>query len=83
MLADAAAPIDAAAPPDWVVAWTSGRESRAATAETKAREPQKPVDEKAQAKRRQAREERVATALDELDLWLRDLMRRGLAAARS
>jgi hypothetical protein len=83
MLADAAAPIAAAAPPDWVAAWTKGRESRATAAETKAREPQKPVDEKAQAKRRQAREERVASALDELELWLRDLMRRGLGAARS
>ncbi|GJD93091.1 SWIM zinc finger family protein [Methylobacterium iners] len=83
MLADAAAPVAAAEPPDWVAAWAKGRESRATAAETKAREPQKPVEEKAQAKRRQAREERVAAALDELELWLRDLMRRGLAAARS
>lgn len=83
MLVDAAAPLAEADPPDWVAAWTKGRESRAAAAETRAAEPAKPVDEKAQAKRRQAREDKVAAALDELDLWLRDLMRRGLAAART
>ncbi|GJE26466.1 SWIM zinc finger family protein [Methylobacterium organophilum] len=83
MLLDAAAPLAEAEPPDWVAAWMKGRESRATAAETKAQAPAKPVDEKAQAKRRQAREERVAAALDEFDLWLRDLMRRGLAAARA
>lgn len=83
MLVDAAAPIGAAPPPDWVEAWSRTRESRAAAAETRAQAPAKPVDEKAQAKRRQAREDRVAAALDELDLWLRDLMRRGLASARA
>jgi hypothetical protein len=82
MLVDAAAPLPEAEPPDWVAAWAKGRASRSAAAETKAREPAKPIDEKAQAKRRQAREERVAAALDELDLWLRDLMRRGLASVR-
>jgi hypothetical protein len=80
MLVEAAAPIGAGAPPDWVEAWTKGRESRAASAETRAREPAKPVDEAAQARRRQAREDRAAAALDELDLWLRDLMRRGLGS---
>ncbi|WP_142586065.1 SWIM zinc finger family protein, partial [Methylobacterium symbioticum] len=82
MLVDAAAPLPEAEPPDWVAAWAKGRASRSAAAETKAREPAKPIDEKAQARRRQAREERVAAALDELDLWLRDLMRRGLASVR-
>lgn len=82
MLVDASAPIAEGEPPDWAAAWMKGRESRAAAAETRAKEPAKPVDERAQAKRRQAREDRVAAALDELDLWLRDLMRRGLAAAR-
>lgn len=83
MLVDAAAPLAKGEPPDWASAWTRGRESRAAAAETRAAEPAKPVDERAQAKRRQAREDRVAAALDELDLWLGDLMRRGLAAARA
>lgn len=83
MLVDAAAPLAEAEAPDWVAAWAKGRESRAAAAETRAAEPARPVDEKAQARRRQAREDKVAAALDELDLWLRDLMRRGLAAART
>ncbi|MFE1598947.1 SWIM zinc finger family protein [Methylobacterium sp. ID0610] len=82
MLVDAASSLPAGEPPDWAAAWSRGREARAAAAETRAREPAKPVDEKAQAKRRQAREDRVSAALDELDLWLRDLMRRGLATAR-
>lgn len=69
--------------PDWVAAWSKNRASRAASAEAKADTPAKPVDEKAQAKRRQAREDKVSAALDELELWLRDLMRRGLASARS
>ncbi|MEH3143795.1 MAG: SWIM zinc finger domain-containing protein [Methylobacterium frigidaeris] len=83
MLVDAAAPLAEAEAPDWAAAWARGRESRAAAAETRAREPARPVDERAQARRRQAREDRVAAALDELDLWLRDLMRRGLAAAKA
>ncbi|SFG45015.1 SWIM zinc finger family protein [Methylobacterium gossipiicola] len=81
MLVEAAAPIAVGTPPDWVEAWVRGRETRAASAE--ARAPGKPVDEAAQAKRRQVRDDRVAAALEELDLWLRDLMRRGLASARA
>lgn len=83
MLVDASSALPEAAPPDWVAAWAKTRESRAAAAETRVAAPAKPVDEKAQARRRQAREDKVAAALDELDLWLRDLMRRGLAAART
>ncbi|GMA78062.1 hypothetical protein GCM10025880_44790 [Methylorubrum aminovorans] len=83
MLVDAISTIAEAEPPDWAAAWMKGRETRAAAAETRAKDPAKPVDERAQAKRRQAREDRVAASLDELDLWLRDLMRRGLGAARS
>lgn len=85
MLVDAASPdaIKDGEQPDWVAAWTNGRATRAATAEAKADAPPKPVDEKAQAKRRQAREDKVSAALEELDLWLRDLMRRGLASVRT
>ena len=85
MLVEAASPdaIKEGEQPDWVAAWTKGRATRAATAEAKADAPAKPVDEKAQAKRRQARDDKVTAALDELDLWLRDLMRRGLASVRT
>ena len=89
MLVHAAAPaaFGEGEPPEWVASWTQGRATRAANAEAKAEAradaPPKPVDEKAQARRRQAREDKVSAALDELDLWLRDLMRRGLASSRS
>ncbi len=81
MLIHAAAPLAEAEPPDWASAWARGRDARGSRAE-KASETPKPVDEQAQAKRQQARAARVSDALDELDLWLRDLMRRGLAAAK-
>ncbi|MCC0806200.1 SWIM zinc finger family protein [Methylobacterium sp. W2] len=82
MLVDATTPISEAAPPDWVAAWIRGRESRAISAEARAQAAPAPVDEKGQVKRRQAREGKVSAALDELDLWLGDLMRRGLATVR-
>lgn len=84
MLVAAAEALPEAEPPDWVAAWIRGRESRAA-AVGRAEETAtvaKPVDPRAQERRRHARAEKVSAALDELDLWLRDLMRRGLAAAR-
>ena len=86
MLVDAGTPtaFAAAEPPDWVASWARGRETRAVAAEARAEGiSAKPVDEKAQAKRRQAREHKVSAALDELDLWLSDLMRRGMAGART
>ncbi|MCJ2064928.1 SWIM zinc finger domain-containing protein [Methylobacterium sp. J-088] len=82
MLVAAAGAPPEAEPPDWVGAWIRGRESRAAAA-GRAEETAKPVDARAQDRRRQARDAKVAGALDELDLWLRDLMRRGLAVARA
>ncbi len=80
MLVAAAGAPPEAEPPDWVAAWIRGRESRTAPP---AKAGAKPLDARAQDRRRQARDAKVAGALDELDLWLRDLMRRGLAAARA
>ncbi|HEX9001510.1 MAG TPA: SWIM zinc finger family protein, partial [Blastocatellia bacterium] len=45
--------------------------------------PGKPVDEAAQAKRAAAREAKVAAAVQVLQLWLRDLVRNGLAVAQT
>ncbi|MCJ2137010.1 SWIM zinc finger domain-containing protein [Methylobacterium sp. J-026] len=81
MLIGTAAALPEAAPPDWVAAWSRGRENRVAA--SRVGDAAKPVDATAQDRRRQARAEKVSAALDELDLWLRDLMRRGLAAARA
>lgn len=53
------------------------RPRRAAPAE------KKPVDPEARARRMAERTARIATGLEELDLWLRDLVRQGMASAQS
>lgn len=65
---------------EWLVARTQRAEQKAVKqAETKDKAP----DPKAQAKRAEAREQKVTAGLQELDLWLRDLVRNGLAAAQA
>ena len=66
-------------PPGWVAQWQA---KRTAAATPKAGED-KPVDAKAQDKRRQQREAKVDAGVGELELWMRDLVRRGLAGARA
>jgi hypothetical protein len=68
-------------PPDWAQSWLDGRASRAAAAVTRAERPAE-VDPEARAKRVATRERKVAAGIDELDRWLRDLMRRGLDSTR-
>ena len=65
--------------PDWVAAWADGRDAKAAGTAA----PTKPVDAKARARRRAERDARVAAGMEELDLWLRDVARRGLASVRT
>jgi hypothetical protein len=69
-------------PPTWVNEWL---ESRAKRAEQKAekRQTENPVDETAQARRALARETKVSAGVQELELWLRDLVRNGLAVAQT
>ena len=64
--------------PDWVADWLSKRESTAQAKATKAAS-KKPADPQAQAKRRAAREKKIAVGLDRLELWLDDRLRGGLA----
>jgi hypothetical protein len=80
LVAGGAAPAED--PPDWARAWLDGRASRAAAAATRAERPTA-VDPEARAKRIATRERKVAAGIDELDRWLRDLMRRGLDSTRS
>ena len=68
-----------AEPPDWVAQWDAKRRGAAAA---KAPGEEKPVDARAQEKRRLAREAKVDAGVEELALWMRDLVRRGLASAR-
>jgi hypothetical protein len=77
---DTAAFAETAAPPAWVTTWLESRAERAEKqAAKKAEQAEKPVDPVAQAKRIMQREERVQAGLDDIEQWLRDLVRRGLA----
>ncbi|MBC7811054.1 MAG: SWIM zinc finger family protein [Burkholderiales bacterium] len=65
------------APPDWVVSWLASREAqRTAPIETKA------PDTAAQAKRQAARDAKVQAGIEDLRLWLEDLVRQGLSDER-
>lgn len=75
--------------PDWVTDWLSRRRERAekksapvekdATAAT----DKKVVDEKAQRRRAQQREARVSDGLERLDVWMKDIVRTGLASVEA
>ncbi len=64
-------------PPEWLAAWSATR--AAATGE--AREPKSPADPAAAFRRAAQREARVVSGLAELDRWLCDQVRQGLAAS--
>lgn len=86
LLASSAAAFKEKKPPDWVVEWMASRAKRAEQrAEKQAKDGagEKVVDEAAQAKRAASREAKVAAGLGELELWLRDVARGGLAAVQS
>jgi hypothetical protein len=80
LVADGGAPTSE--PPDWAQAWLESRATRAAAAAIRA-ERGTGVDPEARARRVASRERKVAAGIDELDRWLRDLMRRGLDSTRS
>jgi hypothetical protein len=61
--------------PDWV---TSVLEKRAVRAERKRARADKPVDTVAQAKRANARHNNVLAGIEQLEIWMCDLVRRGL-----
>lgn len=61
--------------PAWVVEWLSKRTEKE---EKKTEKKDKPVDEAAQAKRQQARRQKVADGLDELLRFIKDIVRNGM-----
>jgi SWIM zinc finger len=68
-------------PPDWVQEWL---EKRSQTTQKKQEaKADKPVDPVAQAKRIAQREAKVTAGLAELDLFLRDVVRQGLATVQT
>lgn len=63
-------------PLDWVAEWRDGRSARKEKAEKKAAAP---VDPEAARKRAEKRADRISGGLAELDRWLTDQVRQGLA----
>jgi hypothetical protein len=61
--------------PAWVAEWISKRAERQ---EKQTVQKEKPVDEAAQAKRRQAREQKVSDGIDEVLQWIKDIIRNGI-----
>jgi hypothetical protein len=66
--------------PVWVSEWLEKRSKRAEIKAEKA-EP-KEIDKAAQEKRQKSREKRVSAGLEDLSLWIRDLIRTGLATSQ-
>lgn len=81
MLSQNEAAIQTGSPPEWAAKWAEGRAARAQKRATKA--PDEPRDEQAREKRQIRREARVADGITEMERWLADLMRMGLAEAQS
>jgi hypothetical protein len=70
--------------PDWVAEWANSRQERAEKrAAKKDTEGDRVVDPEARAKRAAARAEKITAGLAELDLWMRDLIRGGIAGVES
>lgn len=82
LLADQPAGFTVGPPPGWVSEWLASRAQRAEKRSQKEEKAEAVPDTRAQARRAVQRETKVAAGLAELDLWLRDLARRGLAAAQ-
>ena len=79
MLMAAADGVPEAPQPQWVTDWLASRVERAEKKQAKIDAPPKPVDEAAQSRRREKRLGQVADGLASLDVWVRDLVRGGLA----
>lgn len=81
--------LPAGEPPAWVTSWLEGRTQRAEQKAKKEQERQEKrekgepaVDPVAQKKRETARLAKVSTGLDDLGLWISDLVRHGLTAVQ-
>lgn len=71
-------------PPPWVAEWLQGRNQRAEKNKERAIETNpKAADVASQEKRAQSREKKVRAGLQELETWLHDLIRAGIATAQS
>ena len=75
--ADGSVKDDPGGRPGWAASWLAARAAKAGAAQ-----PREPADPKTAAKRAEQREARVATGLAELDRWLCNQVRQGLAASQ-
>ncbi len=80
MVADAPANLVEAAEPTWVSDWLAQRGAKLAAKAEPAEANKKPVDEKAQAKRADARLAAINTGINLTERWLHDLVTQGIAA---
>jgi hypothetical protein len=81
LLASQPGTVSSAPRPQWVTEWKAKRVERAEKKEIRATQAEAaPVDPNAQAKRKEKRETNIQRGLDQLDGWLADLVRQGLAA---
>jgi hypothetical protein len=85
MLIHAASPLSQSTAPEWLQTWLEGRQKRAeARANPKEQTPEDfEKAAKAAAKRLEAREKKVESGIAELQLWLSDQIRTGIASASS
>lgn len=75
LAADSPASVPDGAEPAWVTGWLAER----GTMKVSRPRADKPVDVAAQSKRAERRHENILAGLDQLDVWLNDLVRQGLA----
>jgi hypothetical protein len=83
LLANAPQSFTETARPEWITAWLAGRARREATAGKAEGRPKTGANPAARARSTADRTARVAAGLQDLDLWMTDLVRHGLAAAQS
>lgn len=83
LLAEKKAAIAEIAAPPWVADWLESRSRRVQQREERKEQAAKLPDPETREKKLAKRRERIASGLADLDLWLRDLVRGGLAAIRS
>lgn len=65
-------------PPHWVAEWLLSRRTRAQKKRSLQNEVSKPLDRDAQAKRVTEREDKIASGLQQLTIWMDDLIRGGV-----
>lgn len=84
LLVEQNAAFTSSAMPAWVTEWMDERQARSQKKAAKSDdETDKDVDPVAQAKRLEQRKQKVSAGVAELDKWLQDLFRQGLASLRS